>query len=217
MATRFSKKRSKILITVYVTECLTFVMATAIPQFELFDIHANDAIAQRQRKWIKWLENLFVAAAISDKKRQRALLLYFAREEVSEIFDTLPDTGEDFETAKTKLNMYFDLKKNVEFEIFTFRQAKQNPGETMDSHHSRLITTVSNYLWIHWNRILMRMWGISTNHIDAPHFINERILKLVLNPCCNRISLNLLMSAYLMMSSSMESTQRSMTRPCMLS
>ena len=76
--------------------------------------------------------------AISDKKRQRALLLYYAGEEVSEIFDTLPDTGDDFETAKTKLHVYFGPKKNVEFEIFTFRQAKQNPGETMNSYHSRL-------------------------------------------------------------------------------
>ena len=141
-------------------ECLTFVMATVIPQFELFNIHANDAIAQWRWKWIKWLENLFVAAAISDKKRQRPLLLCYAREEVSEIFDTLPDTGEDFETAKTKLNMYFDPKKNVEFEIFTFRQVKQNPGETTNSYHSCLITTVGNYLWIHWNCILMRMWDI---------------------------------------------------------
>ena len=40
--------------------------------------------------------------------------------EVSEIFETLPETGEDFETAKTKLNLYFDPKKNVEFEIYTF-------------------------------------------------------------------------------------------------
>ena len=113
-------------------------MATAIPQFEPFDIHADGAIAQRWRKWIKRLENLFVAAAISDKKRQRALLLYYAGEGVSEIFETLPDTGDDFEMAKTKLNAYFDPKKNVEFEIFTFRQAKQHPGETMNSYHSRL-------------------------------------------------------------------------------
>ena len=113
-------------------------MATAIPPFEPFDIYADGAIAQRWRKWMKRLENLFVAAAIGDKKRQRALLLYYAGEGVSEIFDTLPDTGEDFETAKTKLNEYFDPKKKVEFEIYTFRQAKQSLGETMNSYHSRL-------------------------------------------------------------------------------
>ena len=63
-----------------------FVMASALPHFDPFDIHADSAIAQRWRKWIKCLENLFIAAAITDKKRQRALLLYYAGEEVCEIF-----------------------------------------------------------------------------------------------------------------------------------
>ena len=43
------------------------------PQFELFDIHADGAIAQRWQKWIKWLKNLFVDTAISDKKKKQAL------------------------------------------------------------------------------------------------------------------------------------------------
>lgn len=136
--------RSKTLITVCVTECVLFVMATALPTFEPFDIHADGMIAQRWRKWIKRLENLFVAAAISDKKRQRALLLHYTGEEVSEIFDTLPDMGEDFETAKTKLNAYFDLKKNWDFEIYTFQQAKQSSGETMNL--SLLIATFGSYM-----------------------------------------------------------------------
>ena len=113
-------------------------MASALPHFDPFDIHADSAIAQRWRKWIKRLENLFIAAAITDKKRQRALLLYYAGEEVCEIFETLAETGEDFATAKEKLTEYFDPKKNVEYEIYKFRQAKQNPGESMSAYHSRL-------------------------------------------------------------------------------
>ena len=97
-------------------------MVRAIPQFEPLDTHADDAIVQRWRKWIKRLENL-VAAAVSGKNRQRALLLYYAAEEVAEIFDTLKDTGEDFKAAKRKLKAYFDhppppqkkKKKNVDF------------------------------------------------------------------------------------------------------
>ena len=46
-----------------------FMMAKAIPNFELFGTHADGAIA-RWWKWIKHLENLFVAADISDEKRQ---------------------------------------------------------------------------------------------------------------------------------------------------
>ena len=115
-----------------------FMMASALLNFDPFDMHADGAIAQRWRKWIKRLENLFVAAAIADKKRQRALLLYYAGEEVCEIFETLVDTGDDFATAKEKLTEYFDPKKNVEYEIYTFRQARQNPGESMNAFHSRL-------------------------------------------------------------------------------
>ena len=48
----------------------------------------------------------FFAAAISDKKRQRALSLCYAQEEVSDVFNTLADIGQDFATAKTKLDAY---------------------------------------------------------------------------------------------------------------
>ena len=43
-----------------------------------------------------------------------------------------------FATAKKKLTEYFDPKKNVEYKIYNFRQAKQNPGESMNASHSRL-------------------------------------------------------------------------------
>ena len=69
----------------------------------------------------------FVAADIKEKTRQSAFLLYYAEEEVCDIFETLPESGADFETAKEKLTEYFDPKKNVEYDIYNFRQAKQNP------------------------------------------------------------------------------------------
>ena len=71
----------------------------------------------------------FVAADIKEKTRQSAFLLYYAEEEVCDIFETLPQNGDDFETAKEKLTEYFDHKKNVEYEIYNFRQSKQNHSE----------------------------------------------------------------------------------------
>jgi hypothetical protein len=56
----------------------------------------------RWPKWISRLENLFIGLDIKDKKRQRALLLHCAGEDVSEIVDTHEGTGEDFATAKQK-------------------------------------------------------------------------------------------------------------------
>ena len=49
------------------------------------------------------------------------------------------DTGDDFATAQEKLTEYFDSKKNIEYEIYTFRQTRQNPGESMNAFHSRCV------------------------------------------------------------------------------
>jgi len=87
-------------------------MAASLPNFPSFPVHENNAEA-RWRKWISRLENLFIGLDIKDKKRQRALLLHYAGEDVNEIFDTLTDTGEDFATAKLKLKEYFAPKKNT--------------------------------------------------------------------------------------------------------
>jgi hypothetical protein len=69
---------------------------------------------------------LFIGLDVKDKKRQRALLLHYAGEDVSEIFDTLEGTGEDFATAKQRLKDYFAPKKNTENELYKLRQAKQS-------------------------------------------------------------------------------------------
>ena len=113
-------------------------MATALPQFETFDIHSDGNVGVRFKKWIKRLENLFVAAAIADEKRQRALLLHYGGQDIYDIYETLENTGEDFTTLKTKLTEHFEPKKNKEYAVYVFRQAKQTDGESMDEFVTRL-------------------------------------------------------------------------------
>ncbi|XP_063400348.1 uncharacterized protein K02A2.6-like [Mytilus trossulus] len=112
-------------------------MAASLPNFPSFPVHENNAEI-RWRKWISRLENLFIGLNIKDSKRQRALLLHYAGEDVNEVFDTLDNTGEDVDAAKQKLTAYFAPKKNTEYEIYKFRQAKQTSDETIDSFHTRL-------------------------------------------------------------------------------
>lgn len=57
---------------------------------------------------------------------------------MNEIFETLPDTGDDYDTAVAKLTEYFAPNKNAKFEIYKFRQAKQEAGESIDTFHTRL-------------------------------------------------------------------------------
>ena len=77
---------------------------------------------------------------ITVAKRKRALLLHYAGPEVDEIFDTLPNTGDDsdYDTAVAKLNEYFSPQANTTYEVYSFRQTKQKEGESLDSFHTRL-------------------------------------------------------------------------------
>ena len=80
---------------------------------------------------------------VTNKKRQRALLLHYYGEATNEIFDTLPDTstgeGEDsFDRAVQALTNYLTLGQNRENEIYVFRQAKQENHESISAFHARL-------------------------------------------------------------------------------
>ena len=68
----------------------------------------------------------------------RPCTLYQLGEATQEIFETLPETGEDYATAQAKLDEYFSPKKNVDYEVFQFRQAVQQSGETIDPFVTRL-------------------------------------------------------------------------------
>ena len=100
-------------------------MAASLSNFPPFSVHEGNSEI-RWRKWISRLKNLIIGLDVKDKKRQRALLLHYAGEDVSEIFDTLEGTGEDFATAKQRLKDYFAPKKNTENELYKLRQAKQS-------------------------------------------------------------------------------------------
>ena len=87
-------------------------MASVLPTFPPFNNHET-ALDVRWRKWINRLDNLLVGMDEKDKKRQRALLLHYAGEDVNDIFETLTDTGDDYATAVGKLKDYFAPQMNT--------------------------------------------------------------------------------------------------------
>jgi hypothetical protein len=113
--------------------------ALQLPTLAPFSVLSDSStLSQRWTKWVKSFEYFLVASNVTDKKRQRALLLHLAGPEVQEVFETLSDTGDDYATALDKLNAYFNPQKNIPFERHTFRQAAQDPSETMDAYVTRL-------------------------------------------------------------------------------
>ena len=82
---------------------------------------------------------------ITNANRKKALLLHYAGEEVHDMFSTLtlpPPVGEGdldlYKQASDALNDYFIPKRNKEYDIYKFRQSKQEPGESIDTYHTQL-------------------------------------------------------------------------------
>ena len=71
------------------------------------------SLAAKWKLWMEDFEMFILASGITDPKRKRALLLYQAGQRVLEIFCQLQDTGTetDYDTAKTKLQEYFEPRK----------------------------------------------------------------------------------------------------------
>ena len=111
-----------------------------LPAIPPFSVTETSSLAQRWDKWTKSLEYYIRASGISDQKQKRAILLHLAGAEVQEIFETLPETGDDYKTALEKLTAHFNSCKNIAFERHVFRQATQKADETMDAYVTRLRT-----------------------------------------------------------------------------
>ena len=81
---------------------------------------------------------MLIGMDVKDAKRKRALLLHYAGEDVYDIFTTLPEIDETFDAAKQALTKYVAPQKSSEFEVYKFRQEKQESHENLDSFHIRL-------------------------------------------------------------------------------
>lgn len=58
-----------------------------------------------------------------------------------DIYDTL---GLVYAATKQKLSGYFSPKKNVQYHVYVFRKSIQEPGENLDSYHTRLRMMAKN-------------------------------------------------------------------------
>ena len=122
------------------SQFLLGTIATALPIFPAFNLRDQSNLAARWEKYLKRFNNLMTAMNITDASRQRALLSHYIGEEANDMHETLPDKGDDkdFKKACDALTLYFTPTKNVSFEIFKFRNLKQETHETVDEFDTRL-------------------------------------------------------------------------------
>ena len=110
-----------------------------LPEFNP-DGEVGSSLATRWRLWLSDFDTFLIASGIRDATRKRALLLYQAGSRVREIFHQLEDVGTDaeYDKARDKLTAYFEPQKNQRYEVYKFRQTRQEEGETLDKFHTRL-------------------------------------------------------------------------------
>ena len=116
-----------------------------LPEFNP-DGEVGSSLAARWRLWLSDFNTFLIASGIRDATRKRALLLYQAGSRVREIFHQLDDIGDDadYEIAKDKLTAYFEPQNNRRYEVYKFRQTRQEEGETLDKFHTRLRNLSTN-------------------------------------------------------------------------
>ena len=73
-----------------------------------------------------------------DPTVKRALLLTYIGNDTNDIFDTLADTGMDYDTAIQRLTEHFSPTENKDMAIFDSRQVTQQSGESIDEFCRRL-------------------------------------------------------------------------------
>ena len=73
-----------------------------LPPFD--PVSEPSLIGQRWKSWTKRFQTYLVATDVKEDKQKPALLLYQAGEATQEIFETIPDTGDDFNTALTNIS-----------------------------------------------------------------------------------------------------------------
>lgn len=104
-----------------------------------FSLEPLDSAGARWERWLRRFDNFIVAKDIDNDARCKAMLLHYAGEPVFDLSESIGIVGGDtLLQTKTKLTAYFAPRRNVEFEVFTFRQAKQQALETLDQFHARL-------------------------------------------------------------------------------
>ena len=93
------------------------------------------------KRFITWKEELeiyLVAAGVTDKRQKQAVLLHLGGNDIRDIYKPIKEEEDTFEIICKKLDDYFKPRKNLLYERYKFKQAKQNHDESTPAYVTRL-------------------------------------------------------------------------------
>ena len=117
-----------------------------IPVVEQFIIDKSST-TNLSKKWNVWKDDfsLFImASGITNVDQKKALLLHIAGKEVREIYRAMPANADNvddmYDSIIQKLDDYFKPKKNLSYERYVFKEAKQLEDEDAATYITKLRT-----------------------------------------------------------------------------
>ncbi len=113
-------------------------------------MHGGSAVEQPELLYVGWRGqgDGVIELMYRLSPRKRALLLHSLGESNNDVFVTLPntkagDTEDAFQKAVDALTAYFAApQQNREYEVYKFRQAKQEPHEDITKFYTSLSNTI---------------------------------------------------------------------------
>ena len=82
---------------------------------------SNNNIYKRWLVWVEELDMQLVAAGVSDAPQKKAVLLHLGGREIRDIYETLKQDDDTYETIYQKLTDYFRRRKNLTYEPFQYK------------------------------------------------------------------------------------------------
>ena len=108
-----------------------------LPPLATFDrVSDLNSLSQRWKIWKRRFEIYLAVLNITEAKQQRALLLYQVGQATQEILDTKHGRRSCYGHDQAKRLLQSD--ENVDYEIFQFQKAMQQPGERTDQFATHL-------------------------------------------------------------------------------
>ena len=112
-----------------------------IPAVESFVV--EESSTNLDKKWKIWKEDFLLyldATGVTQDAQRKALLLHLGGKDLKMVYRTLQHIDDNFHAVVTKLDSYFQPKKNVTYERYVFKQVSQNKDELTTAYITRLRT-----------------------------------------------------------------------------
>ncbi|CAM1303802.1 Uncharacterised protein r2_g1367 [Pycnogonum litorale] len=114
-------------------------------QISPFEVNPKHTAGARWDRYVRRFDIFLESENVKDDARRKAKLLYLAGEDIYDVYYnqvqslTVPPGMSEYDFIKNQISSYFTPRRNIEFEIFEFRNLKQDALTKIDEFYTNLL------------------------------------------------------------------------------